>query len=190
MKKSKTNFAGDRLDRLTPEGNLPFGWYSANKAFTEKIENEHRYFVEEYVNSRYKSPKERYAALKSLVLHTDDVRKLCASKGECFVYWSTALFGDEDFQSLKDELKNIEEHYDDLEEKYEIEQRIQTKIIPELKRKLPKIIRQNPGILQTDVYKMFPSEYKTHISYELYNMERAGKIERQKSGRTYSLRTK
>lgn len=187
-KKNKNkNYSGESLDRLTKDGKLPFGWYQKNKEFTDKIESEHRIFVEEYVNSRNKSPKERYSALKSLVQHTDDVRKLCASKGECFAYWSTALFGDKDFEELKNELKYLKDHYVELEEKYKMDQIIQSKIIPELKRKLPKIIKQNPGILQTDVYKMFPDEYKSHISSELYYMERNRKIERQKHGRTYSL---
>ena len=104
------NYSGESLDRLTKDGELPFGWYKRNEEFTDKIESEHRIFVEEYVNSRNISPKERYSALKSLVQHTDDVRKLCASKGECFEYWSTALFGDKDFEELKNEFNDWLRH--------------------------------------------------------------------------------
>lgn len=188
--KAKTNYKGERLDRLTKEGKLPYGWYSANREFTEKIETEHRFFLKVYADNRYKSPKEWYAALKSLEQHTADVRKLCASKDECFVHWSKTLFGDKDYQDMKDELKYIKDHFDELDKKYRLEQHIQTKIIPELRKKLPKIIKQNPGILQTEVYKMFPDDYKDHISYELYKMCREEIIERVKVGRTYSLKMK
>lgn len=180
--KKSTHGKVERLDRLTKDGNLPFGWYTQNKAFTEKIENEHRAFVEAYVESEKKSPKEYYAALKSLVKHTADVRKLCASKGECFVYWSSALFGDKDYQSLKDELKHVENHMNELNEKYKMEQHI--------KNELPTIIKKNPGILQTEVYKLFPDDSKSIVSSALYAMESDGRIIRNKSGRTYSLKMK
>ena len=170
---------GERLDRLSKDGGLPFGWYTQNKAFTEKIEKEHHILVNAYVESKKKSPKEYHAALKSLTKHTADVRKLCASKGECFVYWSSALFGDEDYKALKDELKHVEKHMDELNAKYKTEQQIH--------EELPKIIKKNPGILQTDVYKMFPVESKGIVSSALYTMECTGEIIRKKSGRTYSL---
>lgn len=175
-----TTSAVVRLDRLTPEGKLPYGWYTHNRAFTERIEHEHHVFVEAYVEGKKKSPKEYYAALKSLTQHTADVRKLCASKDECFVYWSTALFGDQDYQAWLDELKYVEEHLDELSEKYEAEQHIL--------KKLPSIIKKNPGILQTEVYKLFPSECKGIVSSSLYSMEKRKLIVREKSGRTYSLR--
>lgn len=172
----------ERLDRLTKDGNLPFGWYIQNKEFTDQIENERRALVEAYVESKEKSPKEYYAALKSLVKYTADVRKLCASKDECFVYWSSALFGDKDYQDLKAELKHVEKHMNELIEKYKMEQHV--------KKELPTIIKKNPGILQTEVYKLFPDGTKGIVSSVLYNMESEGRIARKKSGRTYSLKMK
>ena len=49
------------------------------------------------------------------------------------------------------------------------------------------MIRENPEILQTDVYKMLPEVDKQDISYVLYFAADHGKIQRIKKGRTYSL---
>lgn len=48
------------------------------------------------------------------------------------------------------------------------------------------IIRESPGILQTDLYKSIPLD-KSDISYALYFAEDHGTIIRTKKGRTYSL---
>ncbi len=50
----------------------------------------------------------------------------------------------------------------------------------------PKITEQ-PGILQTDLYKLLPEFGKNDISYVLYFAAEHGKIKRDKKGRTYSL---
>ena len=49
------------------------------------------------------------------------------------------------------------------------------------------MIRENPGTLQTDLYKMFPQVDKQDLSYTLYFAAEHGKIQRIKRGRTYSL---
>jgi hypothetical protein len=50
------------------------------------------------------------------------------------------------------------------------------------------VINATPGILQTDIYKVFPGIEKEVISYILYFAASAGIIERTKKGRTYELR--
>ena len=49
------------------------------------------------------------------------------------------------------------------------------------------IIKENPGVLQTELYKMFPQIGKQALSYTLYFAAEHGKIERIKKGRTYAL---
>lgn len=182
---SVTNVLGQRLDRLTADGDLPYGWVSANIEFTDKIQGEYKYFLAKWLDSRQKSPKEKYAALKSFLIYMDDVKKLCASKGECFDFWrERILLSDKEIKELTAELEHIKEHYDDLTDEYQREQYIKHCILPEI----PKIIKKNPGILQTDIYKMYPVDCKNAISFELYAMSKNGKIIREKSGRTYSLR--
>lgn len=92
--KLHTNSFGENMNRLTPEGDLPYGWYTANKEFTSKIESEYRHFLNAWLESRKKSDLEQYAALKSFVTYMNDVKELCHKKGECFVYWLEAIFDD------------------------------------------------------------------------------------------------
>lgn len=181
--KVKTNNFGQRLDRLTPEGELPWGWIYENRDFVKDVEQEYKIFFDSWISAKRESVKVRYAALKSLVLYTEDIKSLCAKKGECFARWASINVADDSMlEELKNELKYIEDHRAELEEKYEMEQRIQ--------KQLPGIVRDNPGILQTEVYKMFPTDYKSYVSSELHRMEREGKIIREKNGRTYSLKLK
>lgn len=106
---SKTNSFGERMDRLTREGELPYGWYAENRTFIERIEAEHRYFFDAYDKSRRKGIKAEYAALKSLILHMEDVQKLCKRKGECFAFWSTFVVADpKDIAYYKTQLKKLE----------------------------------------------------------------------------------
>lgn len=184
IKPTKTNSASERLDRLTADGDLPFGWVYANRDFIGKIEGEYKHFFSMWCDSKDKGPKEQYAALKSFVTYMNDAKKLCTSKGECFAFWQDrTLFDDAYIKELTEKMKFIKDHYDDLEDEYQREQYIKHCVLPEI----PKIIRKNPGILQTDIYKMYPVDCKNHISSELYMMARNGKIVREKSGRTYSL---
>ena len=82
-----TNSFGERYDRLTPAGELPWGWVTRNKEFCEKINGEFTHFLNAWLQARHKSPMEHYSSLKSFVVYLDDVEKLCKSKGECFEFW-------------------------------------------------------------------------------------------------------
>lgn len=56
-----------------------------------------------------------------------------------------------------------------------------------IKGDLKKVISENPGLLQTDIYKRLPEYDKTEISNILYWWEKRGKIRQEKSGRTYAV---
>lgn len=187
FKKKKIKDDGDRLDRLTEDGDIPHGWAAANSEFINKIQAEYSYFSGVWYEAKDKAPKEKYAALKSYVTYIKNLKSICASKGECFVlYCSDVWVNDKDLEEYERELQFIQDNYNELEKKYNREQYIINNVLPELTT----IIRSNPGILQTEVYKMFPADCKGYISYELYKLSGAGKIIREKSGRTYSLRAK
>lgn len=168
----------DPLDRLTPKGELPWGWCSANREFTEQIEAEYRYFSDNV--SKAKTVLEKYGALKSLVQYREDVKNLCKAKGECFEYWAFPLVADPDITKQYDEeLKYMEEHIDELLK--------QEELVKQIRKELPKIIKAEPGVIQSDLYKRYEPCYKNIISNELYHMESCGKIKREKSGRSYAL---
>jgi hypothetical protein len=183
FKSPKRNSFGQRLDRLTPEGELPFGWIYENIEFTKKVENEYRFFADAYFNSKNNGILNEYAAVKSLVIFMEDMKRICISKGECFAEWSTILVANpETLKDFKERQAYIEENIDEL-------LRIE-KLIKKLRSELPTIISRNPGILQTAIYKLYDPECKPHISHILYAMGVENIITRTKSGRTYSLKIK
>ncbi len=77
----------DDLEHLTEDGELPWGWHTHAKEFTDKIKNEYSYFLNIWIEARNKSPRELYAALKSFVMYLEDLERICKSKGECFEFW-------------------------------------------------------------------------------------------------------
>lgn len=185
----------DNLEHLTKEGELPFGWIYRNKEFTDKIQNEYSYFLNMWIDSRNKSPKEKYQALKSFVLYLEDVEKLCKSKGECFEFWFYEVLTSRDYvPKRKEELKDLVANMDSLQKEYELnlwkEKEKQKKII-EMKSKVIVLLKENDGILQSDFWKLFDDEICRMAATDIvYTLTKEGKIERIKSGRSYTLRYK
>ena len=100
----------DDLEHLTKEGDLPWGWHTHTKEFTDKIKNEFTFFLNNWIEARKKSPKEHYAALKSFVMYLEDLERLCKSKGECFEFWFYEILASADYiDKRKKELKHLEE---------------------------------------------------------------------------------
>lgn len=178
-------------EKLTEEGELPWGWVSRNKNFTDKIEKEYTYFLNKWINSRNASPKERYEALKSFVLYLQDVEKLCQQKGECFVFWyEEILTGSNYLEKREKELKQLEQNFDAEAEKYKnTQEELQYKKmrIPQLKPEVISKLKDNPGVLQSDFWKMFDAKDKDSVSDIVYALVKSGIIEREKSGRSFIL---
>lgn len=98
----------DDLEHLNENGELPWGWHTHNKAFTEKINNEYSYFLNMWLDSQKQEPQKQYEALKSFVLYMEDVEKLCKSKGECFEFWFNEILTSPGYlEQRKEELKNL-----------------------------------------------------------------------------------
>lgn len=79
--KKKTNFAGERMDRLDASGNLPFGWVVHNQKYVNMIERDIEPFRQAVYNA--KTDREKYAALKSYLLFLQDGKKHYYKYGEC-----------------------------------------------------------------------------------------------------------
>lgn len=181
------NVFGECIDHLDEDGELPFGWTAHHSEFTGNLQGEFSHFLNDWVNSSNDVKKE-YAALKSLIQYMEDVQTLCDSKGECFSVWcSEYLIGGGVLEKRKADLKYMEEHFDELLEKEKFDKAFKENVLPHLREDLLKIIEDNPGILQTDVYKMFGPEAKDSLSSELYFMAKDGLIHREKQGRSYAL---
>lgn len=182
--KIETNSFGECLDRLTPEGELPWGWVSKNIEFTNKINGEYSYFLNMWLEARNKSPLEQYSALKSFVLYLDDAGKLCESKGECFEVWFYECLTSKDYiEKRKGELEELTENFDELQSNY----LKRNKEISDLDERIIKTLIDNPGILQADFVKLFDPLVQNDVREKLYFMEKSGELERTKSGRSYVL---
>lgn len=173
---------GQRMDRLDANGDIPYGWHYANRATIGKLEGEHFYFTNEYYGAKRtgKGVLAEYAALKSLIQHMEYTRKLCISMGECFEKWSLDSVADPvRLNELKTDLAQMEANMDALLKK--------EKAVKQLKSDLLRIIKEEPGVVQADLYKRFDSQLKGEISNQLYLLSASGTVIREKSGRSYKL---
>ena len=176
----------DDLEHLTKDGELPWGWNYRNKDFTDRINNEYSYFLNNWIASRDKSPREHYAALKSFVMYMNDVKALCQSKGECFAFWFSITAPDDYIAERENELKELEANLDKLDAEYHKKARLLETIEIDVANKLI----ENEGILQSEFVKLFDPLIQNDVKSTLYYMEKNGVIERTKSGRSYILKSK
>lgn len=99
----------EELEHLTAEGELPWGWHYRHKEFIEKIQKEYSCFLDIWLDSRSKSSKELYSALKSFVIYLEDLESLCISKGECYELWFYEILASKNYiEARKAELLSLE----------------------------------------------------------------------------------
>ena len=164
-----------------------WGWISQNKAFVEKIQNEYSYFLNTWLDSRKKSPSEQFSALKSFIMYLEDVEKLCKTKGECFEFWYYEILTSRDYlERRKNDLRDLENNLVKLQTEYEK----RSFEIVDLDSKIINTLKENDGMFQTDFVKLFDLSIQNDVKEKLYYMEKAGQLQRTKSGRTYILHYK
>ena len=97
------------LSHLDENGELPWGWIYQNREFTDKIQKEYSFFLNQWISSR--NTLNEYAALKSLILYIEDGMKLCDSFGECHVKWFNDCIADSDYlKKRKSDLESFHLH--------------------------------------------------------------------------------
>lgn len=193
--KTETNSFGECPDKLTPDGELPWGWVTKNKEFCDKINSEYSYFLNMWCEASNKSPKEQYPALKSFAMYLEDVQKLCKTKGECFEFWFREILTAEGYiEKIKKELEELTANLDVLQKEYETKkqkQEEQQRKVVEMKNDVVMLLKENDGILQSDFWKLFDDEISRSAASDIvYSLLKEGKIERTKSGRSYILHYK
>jgi hypothetical protein len=167
-------------DSVLLSSGLPSGWLYENRNLTEPAKMIYTYLQEKYFEEKNKGVLSKYAALKSFVSYIQDLQESCASKDENFTQWFSVFVCDPDSLNMYTEkLKDMEDNLLELLKKEEL--------IKHLKADLLEIIKAEPGIVQSDLYKRFDEDLKSDISNELYWLSRDGVIEREKSGRSYKL---
>lgn len=174
-------------ERLTPEGELPWGWVTRNKEFCDRIQGEFLYFLHTWLEAKNKAPMERYSALKSFVVYLEDVEMLCKSKDECFEFWFREILTGKDYVEIrKKELEELTANLDKLQADYNK----RNNELSDLDNRIINMLICNPGILQSEFVKRFDPLIQNDVREKLYSLEKAGKLEKTKSGRSYTLHYK
>ena len=81
MQGKKTNVGGERLDRLTPSGDLPFGWGAYNEKFVKRVEAEDERDVNVFYHE--KEPAKKYELMKAYFKGLEDKKKRYYKIGVC-----------------------------------------------------------------------------------------------------------
>lgn len=168
------------LEHLTAEGGLPWGWTYNHKDFVDKRNEEFSYFLNLWLDSRKKSPKELYWALKSFVTYLEDLEKLCVSKGECYEFWFYHIIASKNYiEERESELNELTANLDELQQIYEKKLTLFPAVI--------ELLKSNDGILQSEFKQLFDEPFQNDVSTILYNLHKEGRLERIKQGKTYVL---
>lgn len=174
---------------LTEDGELPWGWLSQNGYICKPYEER---MVQEAVDLNGSVGSDRIARLKRLIALFYEYKDFCYSKDECFIKY----FSDgwehcnnsrrKDFIYItpyEEELKELEANLDTVLQEEQRKAFIERSVKPHLRSDLLNMIRSEPGILQVDICKRYPADMKPVISDELYEMQQAGLIVKEKEGR-------
>ena len=174
------NYLGESFDVLTKEGDLPVGWIYKNKSFIDATQRDFSHFLNLWLESKNKSPKEYYSSLKSFVIFLEDMERICKLKSECFEFWFYQIIASKDYiAKRKEELNELTTNFDSIQKIWEETLTIKSKII--------RILKENDGILQSDLKKLFNTSHQMVVSNTLYEMYNSGDLKKVKSGRSYTL---
>lgn len=104
-----TNYAGESVDRLDKDGNLPFGWVTHNQKYVDMIEKDMQPFRQAIASA--KTDAEKYGALKSFILFLQDGKEHYKEHGECVAKYF------EEYICKSEEVKQRMKAYKELEKK-------------------------------------------------------------------------
>lgn len=133
--------------------------------------------------------------LQKLIKHYEEAKRKCYLLGPDYIdyfnrSWDEVRKNKEDGPSYvtryQKRLQHIKENYKELKE-MEKQYQEQGK---DLEKRLISYLRENAPVLQSDIYKSFGPLVKNDIRDLLYHMEKSGKIDREKSGRNYTVTLK
>lgn len=87
LKPKGKNCVGERLDRLTADGDLPFGWVAHNKQFVDAQQNKINQQLAEVGDA--KGNAAQLEAFRAYFNTVDEVGRYCKKKGPCHYRWFT-----------------------------------------------------------------------------------------------------
>lgn len=172
------NSIGEDLQRLTQNGELPFGWVAYYKDFVnEQNQKIDTLWKDVYTATSTTKKLEAYRKYFDEISH---IAVLCKESGECHFKWFCEnIIETQWYNKQFAEYRKLKQQAPELIKREELLKNIG----PEVMQK----IKENNGILQTDLIKMFNPIVKDDISKLLRNLEQGNVITREKSGRTYKI---
>jgi len=165
--------------------------------YYETIEREIKPLEDRMVKYAVKSREckkvaERKAALEGVITTFYLLKSKCANLGpeyekyfyEMWEYVNSSKGKNKSYiKNFENELSELDANYLELHERELLHDRESAN----LEARVLKVLRENPQILQTDVYKHFNKIVQQDVQSILYFMERNKRIKREKSGRTYMI---
>ena len=133
---------------------------------------------------------EKKKALEGVVKTYYEIRKKCNQLGPEYQKYFSIMWEhcrnsrNPDFsyiERFEKELDDLESNYSELSAAEAIHDRESVN----LEERVISLLKESNDILQTDVYKQFHPSVKADIQSILYELEKKGRVERIKSGRTY-----
>lgn len=183
------------LTKLDKDGDLPWGWHTANKEFTEKIEAQYQLLDDDWRKALHHNVYMEREALIQLIQFMESIKDFCDSKDECFSFWASILVANpEILDGRKMRLDYIERNAEKIEaeiaerEEERRKKELEETLTPIVKEKIKLLLTDSPGFLQKDIYDMFTDDDEASVSsLALYQLRRDGLIVREKAGRTFKL---
>lgn len=175
------NTFGDDLSHLDKDGELPFGWVYHYSQFVEQQEKK----IDKKWEAVYAatSTQAKLNAFRSYFATVTKVGEECRNTGECHYKWFCENIIESEWYN--NQLKKYEQLKIDAPELIKRE-----KLLANLDSAVMAKLQENNGIQQSDFVKMFDPAIKSEVSTFLYNADKAGKIKRTKSGRSYIIEIK
>lgn len=103
----RTNYAGESMDELDKDGNLPFGWVFHNQKYVDMIEKDMQPFREATWNA--KTDIEKYDAFKSYLQYLKDGKKHYYEISECVgKYFEEHICKSVEAKQSKEKFKQLE----------------------------------------------------------------------------------
>lgn len=175
------NTFGDDLRHLTPDGELPWGWVHYYQDFTSQQERK--------IDNKWKtvysaaSTQEKLDAFRKYFDTVTKVGEVCRNTGECHYKWFCEnIIGSQWYNDQLDQYEQLKHKAPSLIKR--------EKLLANLEADIMIRLHECNGILQSDFIRTFDPLIKSEVSSFLYEADKAGKIKRTKSGRSYILEVK
>jgi len=183
------NTFGEPLDHLV-DGELPWGWVAAKKAFIEPRDK--KLFDLHIRACKATSVLEEKALNEEFLEAFYSYKHECEQLGECYIKYFADMF--ERCQNSSNPCFSMAEPREErlayinanINTLVAAEQ-LKTKLLSTLESDVANLIRSNPGILQSELIKKFDPIVKGELSTLLYQWSNEGKITKEKQGRSFAL---